>query len=97
MKRTARGFGVFVEFTDSKGADVRVQRSSASGEPAVWVFVKGGTTVSAKQRALAQECRDRQFQMPGDELVTDDTSAHLTRAQARRLARALMRFSEVTR
>lgn len=94
MKRTSRGFAIFTEFTDTKGAEVRVQASSYATGRRVWIFVNGGLTLSKRQRELADEAKARQYQMPGDEIVNDASPAHLTPAQARRVARALLRFAD---
>lgn len=94
MKRTARGFAIFAEFKDSRAADVRVQRSSDAGGEFCWVFVSGGSTLSAKQRQLHEECKARGFAMPGSEIISADTSAHLNRAQAKKLIKALQKFVE---
>ena len=94
MKRTSRGFAVFTQFTDTRGADVRVQASSEAGVRRCWVFVNGGSTLGAKQKALAADCAARHYQMPGSEIISDHTSAHLTPAQARRMAKALLRFAD---
>jgi hypothetical protein len=37
-KTTERGFGVYAEFTDSYGSEVRVQESSSAEGPRVWIF-----------------------------------------------------------
>lgn len=43
MKRTNRGFAIYGKFEDSRGAQVRVQRSSEAGRKRfVWVFAAGG-------------------------------------------------------
>jgi hypothetical protein len=38
----ARGFHGYTELTDSYGASVRVQESSAASAPHVWIFLEGG-------------------------------------------------------
>ena len=94
MKRTTRGFSrLYTEFTDAMKSRVRVVGSSEAGVRRAWVFSAGGTSLGAKQRALNQECRDRKFRMPGSDIISDDTPAYLTPAQARRLAKALLRFA----
>lgn len=93
MRRTARGFNIFTEFTDAMGSSVRVTESSEAGVRRVWLFSSGGKSLGAKQRALNQECRDRKWQMPGGDIISDDTPAYLTPNQARRLAKALLRFA----
>lgn len=94
MRRTDRGFGVFTEFHDAGGSTVRVIESSETGVRRVYVFASGGRGLSARQRTLNQECRDRKYMMPGDEIINDDTAACLSPAQARRLAKALLRFAD---
>jgi hypothetical protein len=37
-KTTERGFGVYAEFTDSYGSEVRVQESSSAEGPRAWIF-----------------------------------------------------------
>ncbi len=93
MKRTLRGFAVYTQFNDTRGAELRVQASSEAGVRRCWIFVKGGSTLGAKQRELADACAAARFQMPGSEIISDSTSAHLTPAQARRVAKALLRFA----
>lgn len=93
MKRTSRGFGIYTKFNDTRGAEVRVQASSEAGVRRCWIFVKGGTTLGAKQRELAEACAAVKWQMPGSEIISDSTSAHLTPSQARRVAKALLRFA----
>lgn len=39
---TLLGFEVYDHFKDTKGHDVRVQRSSSEKEDAVWIFCKRG-------------------------------------------------------
>lgn len=78
MKRTNRGFAVYTEFTDTYGSRVRVQQSSSACAPRVWVFCK-------------KERKDE------DGVLTDtgvDWSPHLSPAQARKVAKALLTFSD---
>lgn len=93
-KVDANGFGIYTEFIDAMRSQVRVTESSEAGVRRVWLFSSGGTSLGTKQRALNQECRDRKFQMPGSDIISDDTPAYLTPAQARRLAKALLRFAD---
>lgn len=79
MKRTNRGFAVFTQFTDTYGADVRVQMSSAAGVRRCWVFAHGGGTIRAEHR----EDQER-----------NNAAPHLSPAQARRMAKALLRFAD---
>lgn len=44
MKHVGRGLFEFCRFTDTYGAVVRVQSSSAAGVPRAWIFVAGGIT-----------------------------------------------------
>ena len=77
---TERGFDSYDEFTDSYGATIRVQESSAAPAPHVWVFVDGGGT-------------EAPVGFPGlPEGRKNDGSAHLTVEQARRLRDALDAF-----
>lgn len=82
MKKTNRGFKIYGEYKDSKGSTVRIQESSSSiGGPYVWIF-----------------CKDRN----GNDAVTCvdanngmiSISPHLSRSQARRVAKALMEFAK---
>jgi hypothetical protein len=94
VKRTARGLGVYTQFADTRGADVRLQDSSEAGRRRAWLSSKGGSTLGQRQRELHEECKARKWQMPGDQIIGDDTSPHLTPAMARRLAKALLRFAD---
>lgn len=40
IKTTSRGFAIYAEFEDSHGRQIRVQESSAAGEPRVWIFAQ---------------------------------------------------------
>ena len=37
MKKTARGFGIYTEFKDLYGKNIRVQESSLATKHAVWI------------------------------------------------------------
>lgn len=89
MKRTSRGFDLYTEFTDTYGATVSVRESSAAGVRRCWVDARGGSTLGARQLALSKE----DPRQPGENIVNDNTSGHLSPAQARRLAKALLRFA----
>lgn len=78
MKKTPRGFAIYSEIKDSRRNTIRVQQSSAAGGPFCWVFVHDA------------EGRDA-YEYLGQ---LHSVSPHLTRAQARRLANALLRFAE---
>ena len=78
MKRTPRGFSIFTAIKDSNGHTVRVQESSRCGGPYVWLFCNNDETGH-------------------DAVIHFGTpvaiSPHLTRAQARRVAKALLKFA----
>jgi hypothetical protein len=76
-KRTPRGFEIFGEYKDSRGNVVRLQQSSAAGVPFVWIFVHGPNGNDVYEHLGKFTA----------------VSPHLTRAQARRIARALLRFA----
>lgn len=78
MKKTNRGFGIYSEFTDSYGQGITVQESSSATKHCVWIFTKG------------RDGKDYSMHM-GEVHVP---SPHLTKAQARRLAKALLKFAE---
>lgn len=80
MKRTARGFAMYTALTDSRGANVRVQRSSEMGARRVWIFTKGGSTIDNR--------------IPPSERDKTDTASYLSPKQARQVAAALLRFAE---
>ncbi len=80
MKRTQRGFSIYGAYKDSRGNTVRVQQSSACGGPFVWLFVKD---------AQGREVYEHMGQHTA-------VSPHMTRAQARRVAQALLRFADGT-
>ena len=76
MKRTQRGFGIYAEFVDTYGQEVRVQQSSSAEADRVWIFCnKDGKSGFEKSGEI------------------HSYSPHLSRAQAIRLAKALLRFS----
>lgn len=78
MKKTSRGFPIFAEFTDSYHNTIRVQESSNAEKHCCWIFV-----TDAQGRSAFEHC---------GELTSP--SAHLTKAQAKRLVRALNVFIE---
>ena len=78
MKRTPRGFAIYGDCKDSRGRSVRVQMSSAAGGPFAWIFCN------------EKDGSDAVMHM-GKPMAH---SPHLTRAQARRVAKALMRFAD---
>jgi hypothetical protein len=91
MKRTSRGFAIYGEVKDTRGHTVRIQKSSAvsvgnangfKNGPFVWLFV------SDDQGAHWQPTTAVGFN------GVDVHTPHLTRAQARRVAKALMKFAD---
>lgn len=80
MKRTSRGFNIFSEFKDSYGNTLIVQESSAAGQVCCWIFVKN------------RQGNDYEVNVGAGGRI-DVPSAHLTKAQARRLIRALTKFA----
>lgn len=77
MKKTSRGFSIYGEYKDSRGNTLRVQKSSSAMEDAVWIFVKDKD---------GQEAYEHLGEIHA-------VSPHLTKAQARRVAAALMKFA----
>jgi hypothetical protein len=80
MSRTKKTHRGFAyrDIKDSRGNTVRVQQSSAAGGPFAWIFVKN---------AEGQEVIEHLGSFVA-------VSPHLTRAQARRVAKALLRFAD---
>lgn len=78
---TERGLMVYGQVRDDRGDVVRVQDSSAAAKAYCYVFVHDDEGRSAR---LCPEA-------PGGATAV---AAHLTRAQARRLARLLLRFAD---
>ena len=76
-KTTARGFRIYGEYKHTRGT-VRIQQSSASGHPCVWIFSRN------------QNGEDATIHMGG----ATSHPPHLTKAQARRVAKALLEFAE---
>lgn len=81
MRKTNRGFKIYGEYKDSKGSMVKIQESSAMGGPYVWIF-----------------CKDYKGNDVNDCVGATDNrisvSPHLSRAQARRVAKALLEFAK---
>ena len=78
MKRTPRGFALYTDFTDTEGYRVRVQKSSLATAARVWIF-----------------CNDKDGNDGVVHLGTwQSYSPHLSKAQARRVAKALLRFAD---
>jgi hypothetical protein len=66
------------DIKDSRGSVVRVQQSSAVGGPFAWIFVRNSQGAEVNNHLGSWHA----------------VSPHLTRAQARRVARALLRFAD---
>lgn len=79
MKKTNRGFSIFSQFKDSYGQDIRVQESSGIGPNGGFVWI-----FCKKGDADGVEHLGR----------WQSYSPHLTRAQARRVAKALLKFAD---
>lgn len=78
MKRTNRGFAIYTELQDAYGRIVRVQRSSSAEGRYCWLF-----------------CKNRMGEEGSFHLGKwQSFSPHLTPAQARRIAKALLRFAD---
>jgi len=80
MKKTNRGFPIYSEFKDTYKNTIRVQMSSSACAPRCWVFVKD------------KDGNDGVFDKATGQYIS--ATAHLSKAQARRLARALLKFAE---
>jgi hypothetical protein len=77
-KRTPRGFAVYGEYKDRDGRTVRIQESSRLDGPLCWIF-----------------CNDKDGRSAVMHLGQPTSIApHLTRAQARRVAKALLKFAD---
>ncbi len=84
MKRTPRGFAVFGQIKDRKGNSIRVQMSSEVGGPFCWIFtVNADGAEYVKRDPVPVACDPIGVATP-----------YLTRAQARRLATALLKFAD---
>jgi len=81
-EHTPRGFAVYGRVTDGYGSVVRVQRSSAMGEPRCRVFVN--------------DSDGREFRMgvPGCDHGVAVVSPHLNATEARALAALLVAFAD---
>ena len=77
MKRTPRGFAIYGEYKDSRGNRIRVQESSDASGAHCWIF-----THDAEGRSAYIHNAEMHSAAP-----------HLTKAQARRVAAALLRFA----
>ncbi len=79
-KKTHRGFSIYKEFKDTYGSTIRVQESSSVSR-ACWVFV---TNRDGKDVVDCIGARDNR----------QSVSPHLSPAQARLLAKALLKFAD---
>ena len=83
-KRTERGFAIYGEVRDNRGNVTRVQESSIAAGPYCYLFVH-----DAEGRGARPD--------PTSPTGAFAPAPHLTRAQARRLAKALLRFADGAR
>ena len=80
MRKTHRGFGIYSEFKDTYGNTIIVQESSAATKHCCWVFTTN------------REGKCGTFNQATQSFIS--ASPHLTKAQAKRLAKALLKFAE---
>lgn len=80
MKKTNRGFNIYSEIKDTHFNTITVQQSSDACIDACWIFVKN------------KEGKDGVWDKATGQWVS--STAHLTKAQAKRVAKALMKFAE---
>jgi hypothetical protein len=78
VKRTPRGFSVYGEYKDANNQTVRIQESSRADGPLVWIFCNDADGSDAVMHLGKPTAR----------------SPHLTKAQARRVAKALLKFAD---
>lgn len=83
MRKTKRGFGIYSEFLDTYKNTIRIQESSAAIKPCCWIFCKD------------LNGNDGEYDKATQEWVS--ATPHLTRAQAKRVAKALLKFVEDTK
>lgn len=88
LKRTQRGFR-FYEFADRNGYLCQIQKSSVATEDCLWL---GLASASPKQLVLNKGWVDAKDLIPPE--VELNTRMHLTRDQAKVLARQLDYFSQ---
>lgn len=81
MKKTNRGFSIYKEIKDSYGSTVTVQESSAATQHCCWIFTNDHRGDDVVDCVGAKNNRQ-------------SVSPHLTKAQARRVAKALLKFSD---
>lgn len=80
MKKCSRGFNIYSEFKDTHGNTVTVKESSAAMKHCVWIFVKN------------KNGADGVWDNATGQYIS--ASPHLSKAQAKRLAKALLKFAE---
>jgi hypothetical protein len=83
IERDQRGFVVFTRLHDERGCKVVVKESSAMGRKRAWIFVGGGSS-----NINLVSTRPEMEAMAG---------AHITPREARRIAKALLRFADGSR
>ena len=81
-EHTPRGFAVYGRVTDGRGNVVRVQRSSAVGDPHCYVFVNDS------------DGREFRVGVPGCDHGVSVVSPHLNATEARALAALLVAFAD---
>lgn len=72
-----RGLSMYTEFTDTYGARIELQTSSAACAPRCWLRIKGGEVNNPKGEIKTESGRELHF------------AAHLSLAQAKRLRKGL--------
>lgn len=81
--KTSRGFAIYGHVKDSMGQHIRVQESSAiNHSPRAWLFCDLDGNGTQKPHHLGQ---------------CNPCCPYLTKAQAKRLAKALLKFAEASK
>lgn len=78
MKKTNRGFNIYSEFSDTRDNRIIIQESSDAMKHCCWIFVK-----DSEGREVYEHLGKIYAHSP-----------HLSKAQAKRLAKALLKFAE---
>ena len=81
MKKTGRGFTIYSEIKDAFGQTITVQESSNAEKHCVWIFAKN-------------RFGDEVVDCVGAKYNFSAVSPHLTKSQARKLAKALLKFAD---
>lgn len=89
---TPRGFRVYTEFTDTYGAQVRVQESSSAAGPRVWVFANHEVELKKQDRERLARAGFGTPQRLAELGVMLEPSPHLDVPQAIRMRDALNEF-----